>query len=71
MMVPAGTRSQPRAGAVACVLGAVATIYTFVVRKKTVAANERELQGSAKFVGFSSIALWAVIGVVSRMIGLS
>lgn len=49
----------------------VATIYTFVVRKKIVAANERELQGSAKLVGFSSIALWAVIGVVSRMIGLS
>lgn len=49
----------------------VATIYTFTVRKKVVAANDRELQGSGRFVGFSSIALWAVIGVVSRMIGLS
>lgn len=49
----------------------VAVLYTFVLRPKVVAANDRQLLPTGRLVGFTSLALWAVIGVVSRMIGLS
>ncbi len=49
----------------------VAVLYTFVLRPKVVAANEHELQGTARLVGFGSFVLWSGIGIVSRMIGLS
>lgn len=51
---------------------AVALIYTFTIRQRTIAADESSAGSlQAKLVGGVSLVLWTVVTATARLIGLS